>query len=310
MKILEKLLKKKEDNKMTFEKLSDEWLEYKRNSIKESTYFNYMNIIEKYLKPEFKELNFDEMINYNDYIKKLLNKLSNKTVRDIIVVFKAILKYYEEEYNKILKVKRSSIPQLIKKKIQILNENEILKLEKYCLTNKELKNIGILICLNTGIRIGEICALKWESIDLEERKIHIFHTVERIYNQKCRSSKVIINTPKTENSLRSIPMSDKIFRVLKVISTNFKQDIFFLSGTNKFIEPRNYQSYFKDILKKLDLKPYKFHSLRHTFATNCINVGMDVKSLSEILGHSNINLTLKIYVHSSDKIKRKYLEKL
>lgn len=310
MKILEKIFKKKEDEKMDFKKLSDEWLEYKRNSIKESTYFNYMNIIEKYLKPEFKNLNFDEIINYNSYIQKLLNKLSCKTVRDIIAVLKAILKYYEEEYNKVLKIKRSSIPKLVKKQIQILNEKETLKLEKYCLTNKELKNIGILICLNTGIRIGEICALKWESIDLEERKIHIIRTLERIYNKKCGNSKVIINTPKTENSIRSIYISDKIFGILKNISMNFKQDDFFLSGTNKFVEPRNYQYYFKDTLKKLNLKSYKFHSLRHTFATNCINVGMDIKSLSEILGHADINMTLKIYVHSSDKIKKKYLEKL
>lgn len=310
MKILQKIFKRKEDEKMNFEKLSDEWLEYKKITIKESTYLNYMNIIEKYLKPEFKELNFDEVINYNNYIQKLLNKLSHKTVRDIIAVLKAILKYYEEEYNKVLKIKRSGIPKLIKKKIQILNEKETLKLEEYCLSNSTLKNLGILICINTGIRIGEICALKWENIDLEERKIRIIHTVERLYNKKCRNSKVVINTPKTESSIRSIPISDKLFQSLKIISKDYKNDAFFLSGTNKLVEPRSYQYYFKDVLNKLNIKPYKFHSLRHTFATNCIKVGMDIKSLSEILGHADINITLKIYVHSSDKLKKKYLEKL
>lgn len=134
-------------------------------------------------------------------------------------------------------------------------------------------------------------------------------TLQRIY--RGNKSEVIIDSPKTRTSIRSIPMSDKLYKILQPIKNNDQKEDFFLTGSSeKFIEPRRYQYMYKFILKQSRIKPYKFHILRHTFATNCIEVGMDPKSLSEILGHSNVNITLSRYVHSSYQIKKKFLEKL
>lgn len=313
MKILSKLKKiiKKEDDKVNFEEIAKEWIEYKKISIKESTYCNYLFIIEKYLNPEFRGKNIEKIQNYNYYIQELLKKLSSKTVRDIINVLKSILKYYENEYNSILQIKRINLPKLEKSGLKILNQKEKLKLEKYCIEKGNLKTLGIIVCLNTGMRVGEICSLKWKNIDLEDKKIYVDKTLQRIYNKNKRNSNLIIDKPKTDSSIRGIPINQKIYEILKQLRKKYKDEDYFLSGRDsEIVEPRNYQYTFKSVLKECKLKPYKFHILRHTFATNCIEVGMDAKSLSEILGHSNVDITLGIYVHSSDKIKKKYLEKL
>ena len=313
MRVLERLIKKikKEGEKIEFEQIAEEWLEYKKISIKESTYCNYLFIIEKYLNPKVKGKYIDKIQNYNYYIQELLKELSPKTVRDIINVLKSILKYYEDEYNSILQVKRINLPKLEKTRLKILNKQEKLKLEKYCIEKNNLKTLGIIVCLNTGMRVGEICSLKWKNIDLDDRKIYIDKTLQRVYNKNKKNTNLIIDRPKTECSIRSIPINQKLYAILRPLRKKYKDEDYFLSGKSKeIVEPRNYQYTFKSILKECKIKPYKFHILRHTFATNCIEVGMDAKSLSEILGHSDVNVTLGIYVHSSDKIKKKYLEKL
>ena len=160
------------------------------------------------------------------------------------------------------------------------------------------------------MRIGEICALKWKDVNLSEKIIYVKKTAERIDNCVLKETKIIIDSPKTENSIRNIPIPSKLYNILKTLKNKYNNDCYVLSGTNKIIEPRMYQKFFKKVLKKNNIKQRKFHSLRHTFATNCIEVGMDVKSLSELLGHSSVNTTLNVYVHSTDSLKKKYLEKL
>lgn len=282
-----------------------------KNSIKRSTYYNYKFIIEKYIIKEYKNQNIEKIRDYNKYIQKLQKQLSSKTVRDIMCVLKAILNYYEEENQYKLKYKKINIPKLEKKEIKILTTKERIKLEKYCLKDNTLKSLGILLSLNTGLRIGEICALKWENIDLKEKNIYVKKTLQRIYDTENQKTKIIIDKPKTENSIRCIPLNTKIYEELKKIKNGFEGNNFFLTGVdNIYIEPRVYQKYYKNILKSCGIKEYNFHILRHTFATNCVRVGMDIKSLSEILGHSNVNITLNRYVHSSRKMKEKYLEKI
>lgn len=204
-----------------------------------------------------------------------------------------------------------SLPKINKKEIQILSNKEKQKLEKYCIEQNSLKSLGILICLNTGLRVGEVCALRWENIDFETRRIHVEKTIERIYSKEENKTIVIIDTPKSMTSIRTIPINSKLYNILKQMRGKCKKTDFVLTGlSDHYVEPRNYQYNFKEILKKSKIKRYKFHTLRHTFATNCIEAGMDIKSLSEILGHADVSITLNIYVHSSDKTKRKYLEKI
>lgn len=307
---LKNVLEKQKIRNIKFEKLANEWLEYKKISIKESSYCNYLFNIEKYLMPYLKNKYVHEITNYNNLIRELSEKLSAKTVRDIVCILKAILKYYEEEYECVLKIKKTILPKLNKSKVDILSKKEKRELERYCIKNLSKETLGVIICLNTGMRIGEICSLKWEDIDLNEKIIKIKNTIQRIYNRKEKKSKVIIGKAKTEHSIREIPINKKLYEILNSMEKLYKKEFFVLSGTSKALEPRRYQKIFESIIRKNNIKKYTFHVLRHTFATECIEVGMDIKSLSEILGHSNINVTLNIYVHSSNGMKKKYLEKL
>ena len=294
-----------------FEVVTEEWLKYKKNTVKKSTYYNYSYSVAKYLYPSFAGKNITKIKNYNNFIEELSDTLSPKTVRDIVTKLKEIINFYEEEHNTKLNIKKMSLPKMNKKEIQILSNKEKQKLEKYCIEQNSLKSLGILICLNTGLRVGEVCALRWKNVDFETRRIHVEKTIERIYSKEENKTIVIIDTPKSITSVRTIPINSKLYNILKQIRGKSKKTDFVLTGSSEhYVEPRNYQYHFKEILKRNKVKKYKFHTLRHTFATNCIEAGMDIKSLSEILGHADVSITLNIYVHSSDKAKRKYLEKI
>lgn len=308
------LLQKVKDmfpRKKYFSDLADEWLEYKSISIKQSTYFKYSYCIDRYLKANLEDVTLKniEHFDFNEVTRKLSEELSAKTIREILNILKGILKYTETKYGVHVNLELITSPKVKIEDLKILTKREKNRLEKYCLKQEDLRHTGILVCLYTGLRIGEMCALRWENIDLERRVIRVEQTLQRIYaNGK---TKIIIDAPKTENSIRSIPISNKLYEILKPLKGKHKKEDFFLTGSSeKFIEPRNYQYLFKLCLKNSKVKDYKFHILRHTFATNCIEVGMDIKSLSEILGHSSVDITLNRYVHSSFKTKKKFLEKL
>ena len=310
MKILRNIKLKKTK---TLEEASNNWLLYKRPSIKESTYFRYKYIINHYILSYFqnKTIYYFENYDFNIYINYLSSKISAKTVKDVIIVFKSILKYSERKFNVDYMLDLISTPKHEEDEIHILTDKEKETLEQYCLKSNDLRTIGIAICLNTGLRIGEICALTWKNINLKDNVFTISKSLQRIYKGK-NNTVVQINTPKTRKSIRKIPISKKISNVLKNLKIkNYTGDEYFLTGCKeKYVEPRNYQYLFKKCLKDCKIKDYNFHILRHTFATNCIKIGMDVKSLSELLGHSNVNITLNKYVHSSYITKKKFLEKL
>lgn len=294
-----------------FKDIAYEWLEFKRTSIKKSTYGNYLYIIEKHLIAKFREENIEEITNYNDYIQELSDSLSPKYIRDITNILKAILSYYEEESGKKINKRKMILPKQEKKRLQILTSREKQKLENYCMEEDNLKKLGIIMSLNTGMRIGEICALKWKSIDLEEKNIYVKQTLQRVYNKQTGKTEIIIDTPKSTCSVRTIPINKKLYNILKPLKKKYTKETFFLTGLeNKYIEPRTYQNIFKSVLKNCKVKKYNFHTLRHTMATNCIEIGMDIKTLSEILGHASVEITLNKYVHSSRKLMKKYLEKL
>lgn len=313
MKILEILKRKRNFLLINFNQIAEQWLEYKKINIKKSSYSNYEYIIKKYIKPflEGKKLIELEKYNFNDLVNKLSLELSSKTVRDIICVLKAILHYIEDEYKCNLKTEKIKYPKQEAENIIIFSNSEKKKIEEYCMKKNDTKELGILICLNTGLRIGEICALKWKNIDLDKRIIYVKSTVERIYEDELKNTKIIIDKSKTQKSVREIPISNKLYVILKPLKKKYKDDDFFLTGkAEKYIEPRCYQYVYKKLLKNCNIKPHKFHCLRHSFASECIEVGMDARTLSEILGHVNVSVTLNRYVHTSYKMKLKYLEKI
>ncbi len=313
MEILKNIIIQRSKRITTFEEMVEKWLKIKKIEIKESTFSNYQYIIYKYIMPKLQKKTIVDLskYNFNDMVSELKQSLAPKTVRDIVCVLKSILCYTEKEINYDLRINKIILPKVNIENVKVFSKREKNKLENYCLKQNNTKELGVVICLNTGLRIGEICALKWNNIDLDRKIIYVNETMERIYNKKSHKTKLITDKPKTQNSIREIPISNKLYQILKPLKKQYEETDFFLTGeSTKYIEPRNYDYIYKRILKKCKIKPYKFHTIRHTFATDCIEVGMDVKALSEILGHSSVNVTLNRYVHSSYKMKKKFLEKL
>lgn len=162
----------------------------------------------------------------------------------------------------------------------------------------------------TGLRIGEVCALRWKNIDFEKKLIEVEKTVQRVYMGE-KDSKLLFSEPKTIKSVRKVPIAEILLKKLKEIGKSYSKEAFILTGTkDRFMEPITYRFTYKKVLRNCRVSYKKFHCLRHTFATRCIRAGMDVKSLSEVLGHNNVNVTLSVYVHSSYSVKKKFIDKI
>lgn len=296
-----------------------EWLIEKREYIKESTYANYSNntfnhIIPKLGEYELFELNHRIIQNFLLELSKTGKKdgsggLSEKTIKDITIIVKGSLKKaINEDKMKHIELTFNYPKDQHDNKIYILTKHEQNKITDYVLNNLSTRNIGILISLYSGIRIGELCALKWEDIDFKKGILDINKTIQRIYikDKEKNISKVIITTPKTKNANREIPINKDFLEILKKVKTN-KED-YILTGNSNYIEPRTYRKYFNKVLKEAKIKHFNFHSLRHTFATNCISLGVDYKTVSELLGHANVNITLNLYVHPRLSQKKKCID--
>jgi len=273
-----------------------EWLRSVKISCKKSSYSNYEYMAYAHLIPEFgiykrKQIN-KNMI--NEFTEKMLSQgFAPKTVKDILVMLQQILKYHNINIC-------VTMPKIPKKEIQILTKEHQLLLERrlsHCMTEVD---IGIFLCLYTGMRIGELCGLRWENIDLEHNIIRIEKTLIRVKNDdkdiKAKTV-VILDDPKSVSSIRNIPIPS--FLISKLQYLKKENGCFFLTGAEHFIEPRSYTNHYKSIMKSINISEYNFHALRHTFATRCIENGCDPKTLSEILGHSNVKITLDRYVHPS-----------
>ena len=294
--------------------LAEMWKEDKKLYVKKSTIAAYQLLIQNHINPYFGEM-YDV---YEDDVQKFVLKeidtgLSEKTVKDIVIVLKMILKYAVK--NGYMEYKQIDVKYPTNQKssnLDVLNKSEQKSLLDYLRNNFTFKNLGIFICLNTGMRIGEICALRWKDVDVDDGVIHIRHTLQRIYiieNDK-RHTELILDTPKTSNSLRDIPMSTELFKIMKQFNKVINKEYFVISNDKKPIEPRTYRNYYKKLCKQLDLPELKFHGLRHSFATRLIESKSDYKTVSVILGHSNISTTLNLYVHPNKEQKKKCIDKM
>lgn len=287
----------------------DLWLLKKKMLVKESTFSRYNEIVDIYIRPYLGNIYTHKFNNelLTKYIYNLVNKtnLNNKTIKDITILLKQIFKYSDVNVDVFY-------PKYKKNDVKILEEKEQKKLEKYLCNNLNYINMGILLSLYTGLRIGEICALKWKNIDLEKGIVFVENTILRIKDLEGNNkTKVIITTPKSHNSIRYIPIPNEILILLIKISENItNDDNYFITNSLKYMEPRTFYYHYKKIMKRLELQNYNFHALRHTFATRCISLGFDSKTLSEILGHSDIRITLSLYVHPNNQIKVNNMEKL
>lgn len=292
---------------MKYKDLLNEWLEDQRTYQKYSTYSLYCNIVQNHIIPDLGECDIDELttdkiqayaLEKIDHGSLVDDKgLSVRFVKDIIGVVASTSK-------KELNIK---LPYTPPKQIDIFEKEDQIKLMNHLHSHMCPKNLGILLCMHTGIRIGELCALKWSDINLDTRTIKIEKTMIRTYT-KADGSKLRITPPKSRSSVR-IPLNSTISYSVNLMQ-NSEDDTYVLTGTKRYIEPNKYRLYYNKMLKQLGIKHLKFHYLRHTFATRCIECGCDYKSLSQILGHSNVSITMNLYVHPQMEMKRKCVEML
>lgn len=282
----------------------NKWINIHKEYVKESTYCNYLTIINNHLSRDSELISIYSISNImlQEYILYKLKYgsvsggcLSSKTVRDILVVLKMFLKYCF--HNNIIKEFNLNVkfPKLIHcNKPEIVENVQYIKLVNYLKENNNSINMSILLLLSTGIRVGELCALQYQDVDFNNCTIKITKTLQRIY-YKDNSSKVVITTPKTSSSIREVPLSKSVMHYLK--ETNMILTNYITTNSSKYLEPRGIRSRMKSICKKIGIKYIKLHTLRHTFATKCIENKIDYKTLSVLLGHSTINTTLNLYVH-------------
>jgi integrase len=290
------------------------WKTNKKQYVKKSSFAAYILLIENHLLPAFRDSSLIEEADVQNFVfEKLESGLSHKTIKDILIVLKMIMKFGAK--NKWLEYTPFDIQfptEREKHSIEVLSRADQKKIMNYIQEHFTFRNLGVYICLSAGMRIGEICALTWEDIDTDSGVINVRQTIQRIYiiEDGKRRTELILDTPKTKNSIREIPISKDLLRILKPFKKIVNPSFFVLTNDAKPTEPRTYRSYYKNLMKELKMPELKFHGLRHSFATRCIESNCDYKTVSVLLGHSNISTTLNLYVHPNMEQKKKAIEQM
>lgn len=299
---------------ITFEKVFDEWKFTVQHTVRESSYSLYETIIEHHLRPYFGNLSVSQISQkqIQEFIcQKMSEQLSTSYIHTMLIVLKCVLKFARCQKYITDDLPDYQVPKIHTSR-EIFTFQEWMILKQYLESQTDDFSFGLLLCMYTGLRIGELSGLKWDDFDLENNQILIRRTVYRIknneYNPKNSLNKTVlhISSPKTETSRRNIPLPN--FLTEKVPDYLKANGVFLLTGTDQCMEPRNIQRRYRRILEKCSLRYLSFHSLRHSFATLALQKGFDYRTLSEILGHSSASITLNIYVHSSIEQKRKNME--
>lgn len=297
---------------LTVERIFTEWLAVKRLKVKESTIENYTFKANKHLLSSLGKVKLSDLspnMVYDFIQSKLEDGLSAKYVSDMVVMLKSIVKYAAKVYRCSNPIADVELPRVEKPEMHLFSKEQQKILKAALLANLNLAKLGILLCLFTGIRIGELCALQWNDIDLIGRTISITKTCQRIRCAINGTTKVVITSPKSRSSVRTIPIPDFLVKLLRGFEPS-DRSAYLLSSKGTIIEPRTMQYRFQSILRKAGLPSMNYHCLRHIFATTCIEFGFDVKTLSEILGHGTVEITLNRYVHSSIERKRACMDRL
>lgn len=306
----------------TLEYYCKEWLSVTKSRIKDSTYVKYFNIVNNYILPFLGRMNPEEIddlavMKFGNVLlesgSKSNNPLSPKTVKDILLVLNSVMKHIRLFYKCDLPQVNITYPKRPRKDTRVLTIVEQKKLSEYLIADIDNCKFGVLLAMYTGLRIGEICALKWGEISTETGTIHICRTMQRL--QKTDSeignkTEVLISPPKSDSSDRWIPMTDNVRKLCMAMGTESPETYVLTGSCTHFMEPRSLQYRFSRYTKDCGIIGATFHTLRHTFATRCVEVGFEIKSLSEILGHSDVKITLNRYVHSSSQLKKENMDKL
>ena len=308
-------------NSLTYDEVLDLWLHSSQLNTKESTHARYAHLINTHIKPQLGKYRLSmlstEIIEAYIEFQLAEGRLDNtgglapKTVTDILTVIKSTLEYAKyKNLPVICNLSKLTIKKQ-EKEMRVLTQSEQDALIAVLMDDMDLHKFGVFLSLYTGIRIGELCALQWEDFDISQTTVKIRKTMQRIQNTAngaCSKTRIVITEPKSQCSIREIPLPSFVVNIARQFVSNPKSYI--LTGSNRYIEPRTMQNHFKAYVKDSGISDANFHALRHTFATRCVEVGFEIKSLSEILGHANVNITLNRYVHSSFELKCSNMNKL
>jgi len=328
------------DRKKRFAACCDEWLQLKRSSIRESTYVKYETIIEKHIKPGlggcFTDTLSELLVEQFSYDLLHQKRLAPKTVRDILSLLRSILKYTERQFPSIQPV-NVAYPRENRKEMRVLSPEEQRHFTEYLLEDMDSCRFGMLLALLTGLRVGEICALRWSDISLSHRILCVRQTMQRLKNTENmgkpghaeisestgktgrtneagsaggRKTKILISVPKSSTSVRVIPLNRELTELCRKWKAPYPAAYVLTGEEKRYMEPRTLQYRMERYAKDCGLEGVHFHTLRHSFATRCVEAGFEMKSLSEILGHSSPRITLERYVHSSLDLKRENMDKL
>lgn len=305
-----------------YDKVLDDWLQSIRINIKESTYARYNRLIETHIRPDLGKYPVCKISTQlvAGFVRNQLDDgrldgqggLSPKTVTDMLTVIKSSMEYARCNGFSIICDLRKLTVKKKDKEMRVLTQDEQSALVNVLLSDTDRYKFGVILSLYTGIRVGELCALRWEDISIPAATLRIRRTLQRIQDNgvgATAKTKIIITEPKSQCSIRDIPLPQFIIEIARRFTDHPKAYV--LSGDkNKYVEPRTMQNHFKKYVKECGIEDTNYHALRHTFATRCIEVGFEVKTLSEILGHANVNITLNRYVHSSFDLKCANMNKL
>ena len=312
----------------------DRWLSANSARLKPSSRAKYRTDIENHIKPFFGEKLPGEILpeEIDGFTQSLLTGkgLSPKTVRSILTLFHSILSYTGKRSGGKLPDMEITYPKSFRKNTRVLDEKEESALVQLLAQEMDACKFGVYLALRTGMRIGEICALRWCDISFEAAAISVCHTALRLpRGNACQAdpdrpsaaagddggalalsrTELVIGTPKSESSLRLIPLMPDIATLCERFRPE-EPEAFLLTGTDRCMDPRKLQRHLKKYLEECGIPEAHFHTLRHTFATRCVEAGFDVKTLSEILGHSNIGITMNLYVHPNLDLKRENMNRL
>lgn len=289
-----------------------DWLVAHSAQLKDSSKNRYRNIIDKHLLPRFGAMEPAE-IRRDDLFKlsrALLDVgLKPRSITAILSLARNILLYARQCGEAIedpgpIPLKQDARPP------RVFTRSEQARLTAYLARQDDLGSRGILLSLFTGLRIGELCALKWGDISFDDRCIQVRRTMQRLQTFEAgQKTAVCIASLKSFSSERSIPLPDELLRELRKIRQ--PDDCYFLTGSaERFLEPRTMEYRFKAVIRACGISNASFHTCRHSFATRCVELGFDVKTLSEILGHASVNITMNRYVHPSMEFKRENMKRL
>ena len=298
----------------TIREIAAAWKEYKRPYVKQSTMAAYVLILENHILPTFGEDNSLPEHSVQAFVlHKIESGLSTKSVKDILIVLKMVMKFgVKKEWMTYYEWDIKYPPNSENKVLDVLSVSNHRKILNHIQSHFTFMGLGIYISLSTGLRIGEICSLKWSDINVTDGILTVSRTIERIYiiEGEKKHTELVINTPKTKNSCREIPMNKELLGMLKPLKKVVNDDYYILTNDERPTEPRTYRNYYKRLMEKFDIPKLKYHGLRHSFATRCIEVGCDYKTVSVLLGHSNISTTLNLYVHPNMEQKKRCIDKV